>query len=122
MHHGPELINTDPALLKHIVINLISNAIKFSNENSTIEIKSINTDESWFLHIQDQGIGISESDQRNLYERFFRGNNASHIQGTGLGLHIVAKYVQLMKGEIVCHSMVDKGSEFVVSFPNKIVH
>ena len=122
VHHGPELINTDPALLKHIVINLISNAIKFSNENSTIEIKSINTDESWFLHIQDQGIGISESDQRNLYERFFRGNNASHIQGTGLGLHIVAKYVQLMKGEIVCHSMVDKGSEFVVSFPNKIVH
>lgn len=122
VHHGPELINTDPALLKHIVINLISNAIKFSNENSTIEIKSINTDESWFLHIQDQGIGISESDQRNLYERFFRGNNASHIQGTGLGLHIVAKYVQLMKGEIVCHSMVDKGSEFVVCFPNKIVH
>lgn len=121
-HQGPEMIHTDPALLKHIVINLISNAIKFSNEDSTIEVKSFNNDETWSLHIKDEGIGISESDQKNLYERFFRGHNASHIQGTGLGLHIVAKYVQLMKGEVVCHSVVDKGSEFVVSFQHKIVH
>jgi signal transduction histidine kinase len=71
------------------------------------------------LSVKDYGIGISASDQKHLMNRFFRGANAVNIQGTGLGLHIVAKYAELMNGEVVCHSELDKGSEFIITFHTK---
>jgi signal transduction histidine kinase len=71
------------------------------------------------LKVKDSGIGISKEDQEHLFERFFRANNAMNIQGTGLGLHIVSKYAELMNGKITCNSDIDQGTEFTVIFKNK---
>ena len=79
-------------------MNLISNASKFSPEDGAIEIKTINHDQQLTLSVKDHGMGISKEDQKHLMERFFRGSNAGNIQGTGLGLHIVSKYAELMNG------------------------
>ena len=66
--------------------------------------------------IKDEGIGIPEEDQPNLYQTFFRANNATHIQGTGLGLHIVKRYLDLMGGTIQFSSILNKGTSFVLRF------
>lgn len=115
-HSGAETILLDPNLLKHIVMNLISNAKKFSQEGSVIEITSGLTADEFTLSVKDSGIGISEQDQQHLFSRFFRGSNAVNIQGTGLGLHIVTKYAEMMKGTITCHSKLNVGTEFVLRF------
>jgi signal transduction histidine kinase len=59
-------------------------------------------------------IGIPPEDQQYLFQRFFRAGNASYIQGTGLGLHIIGKYVELMQGEISCESTLGKGTVFTI--------
>lgn len=115
-HTGDKTILLDPSLLKHIVQNLLSNAIKFSPEHDTITVRTTVTDGQFICSIKDNGIGISKEDQQHLFERFFRGNNVSDIQGTGLGLHIVSKYAELMNGSIHCQSEENKGTEFIVTF------
>lgn len=115
-HSGAEEIFLDASLLKHIVLNLVSNAMKFSPENSQIEIRSAIQGNEMELSVTDQGIGISKADQEHLFERFYRGSNAGNIQGTGLGLHIVAKYAEMMNGNIVCHSEADEGTKMIVRF------
>ncbi len=118
-HTGALSIILDPGLLKHIVMNLMSNAIKFSPENSTIQIKSVQKKNELLLSIKDEGLGISKEDQKHLFERFFRGANVTAIQGTGLGLHIVTKYAELMNGTIECKSEVGEGTEFILKFKTK---
>lgn len=118
-HEGSTDVFLDASLLKHIVMNLVSNASKFSAEASLIEIKTINQNDKVVLSVKDHGIGISKEDQKHLTERFFRGSNASNIQGTGLGLHIVAKYAELMNGGLECNSELEKGTEIIVSFKTK---
>jgi PAS domain S-box-containing protein len=113
---GMEQVFLDPSLLKHIVLNLLSNAIKFSPENADIELQSQVTADQLLLSVKDQGIGISEENQAHLFERFYRGSNVSNIQGTGLGLHIVAKYAELMNGKISCESEIEKGTTMTVIF------
>jgi signal transduction histidine kinase len=71
------------------------------------------------LSIEDKGIGISEEDQQHLFERFFRAKNAINIQGTGLGLHIISKYLELMGGYIEIKSALNKGSVFTIYIPFK---
>lgn len=115
-HHGGEIVMMDTAILKHIVMNLLSNATKFSPEDSVIRIKSETIKDRLLLSIRDQGIGIPKEDQKHLFERFHRGSNVTNIQGTGLGLHIVAKYTELLKGKIKCKSELEKGTEFVLQF------
>nr|WP_294903436.1 PAS domain-containing sensor histidine kinase [uncultured Lacibacter sp.] len=116
VHEGDTKVELDPGMFKHISLNLLTNAIKFSPEESEINIRTSVTDEGIELKISDSGIGISKEDQEHLFERFFRAANAINIQGTGLGLHIVAKYAELMNGTISCKSETDKGTEFTVSF------
>jgi PAS domain S-box-containing protein len=118
-HRGEPIVSLDLSLLKHIVMNLVSNASKFSPEKSSIEIKSTYYDHSISLSVKDHGIGISKQDQKHLMERFFRGANAGSIQGTGLGLHIVSKYAELMDGTVDCKSELDKGTEFIITFTLK---
>lgn len=115
-HTGEELVVMDSSLLKHIILNLLSNAIKFSPVNATIKIISESNDGRLLLSVKDEGIGISIEDQTHLFERFFRGTNTNTIQGTGLGLHIVAKYAELLNGTIVCESQLEKGTEMKLSF------
>jgi signal transduction histidine kinase len=117
MHTGTEMIYLDTTMLKHIVLNLVSNAIKFSPENKAIEISTINNDNNILtLSVKDNGMGISKEDQEHLFERFFRGANVTNIQGTGLGLHIVAKYAELMNGTIAAKSELGEGTEFTINF------
>ncbi len=115
---GEEMIHTDKRLLRNILTNLLSNAMKFSPENSVIVIRVENKNENATISVKDSGIGISKSDQQNLFERFFRARNAANIQGTGLGLHIISKYIELLGGKITLQSEIGKGSIFTISIPN----
>lgn len=115
-HEGYEEAVMDKSLLKHIVMNLVSNASKFSPEGSPVEIKTTGKDNYIVLSVKDYGIGISKEDQKRLMERFFRGANAGNIQGTGLGLHIVSKYAELMDGTVEYKSELEKGTEFIITF------
>lgn len=119
-HSGKPLTYLDSNLLKHVLVNLISNAIKFSPENAAISIQTNINDEYTHIQINDQGIGIPKADQIHLFERFFRASNVTNIQGTGLGLHIVGRYVELLKGEINYTSELEKGSTFTIKLPNQI--
>ena len=117
-HNGSETAFNDVSLLKHIVINLVSNAIKFSPENTEIQVITEAGKDILTLKIKDHGIGIGSEDKEHLFERFFRGSNVTNIQGTGLGLHIVAKYAELMNGTIECNSELEKGTEFILHLKN----
>jgi PAS domain S-box-containing protein len=115
-HEGEETVVLDISLYKHILLNLMSNAIKFSPDGSVIVIRTHAGNGHIELRVSDSGIGISKEDQQHLMERFFRGANAINIQGTGLGLHIVSKYAELMHGRIQCESELEKGTTFTVNF------
>jgi PAS domain S-box-containing protein len=114
---GIENALLDKKLLKNILFNLISNAIKFSPEGGEIEINGQVNETSVKISVKDNGIGISKEDQKHLFERFFRGHNAIHIQGTGLGLSIVSKYVELMNGSLDFTSAENKGTAFTIIIP-----
>lgn len=116
-HTGNETAFIDKKLIKNVFFNLISNAIKFSPENSLIEVFSQAQNSSVKISVKDNGIGISKEDQEHLFERFFRGRNASNIQGTGLGLNIVAKYAELMNATLDFESIENKGTTFTIIIP-----
>lgn len=107
----------DRQLLRNVMFNLLSNAIKFSPEGADIDVKIEAGEEEVVIAVRDQGIGISEADMKNLFERFFRGANAVAIPGTGLGLNIVTKYLELMNGTIRCSSRLDEGTTFYITLP-----
>ena len=118
-YQGNETALLDKKLLKNILFNLISNAIKFSFDNSEIKISSNNQPSELTLSVNDQGIGISAEDQKHLFERFFRAHNATNIQGTGLGLNIVSRYIELMKGTIEFNSTENQGTTFTIHLPQQ---
>jgi len=107
----------DQTLLRNCVINLISNAIKYSGENTFIEFNSEITAYELIIAVKDNGIGIPDSDQKHLFEAFFRAHNTGNIPGTGLGLNIVTRYASLMQGRIEFKSKVNLGTSFTISFP-----
>jgi PAS domain S-box-containing protein len=116
---GLLLIMSDKNLLRNILFNLISNAIKFSDESKTIFLTAA-TEDSWIrISIADEGIGISEEDQEHLFSSFFRGKNVVNIQGTGLGLHIVKRYIELLGGDISLESELGMGTRVTVLIPIK---
>jgi PAS domain S-box-containing protein len=117
IHNGSETVLVDKKILKNVLFNLISNAIKFSPENGSIEINSQVSGYSFRISVKDHGIGISKEDQKHLFERFFRGHNATHIQGTGLGLNIVARYAELMNGSVSFESEENNGTTFTIIIP-----
>ncbi len=114
-HTGDEIVFLDPSLLRNVITNLLSNAIKFSAEGSIIDITSSVLPDRITLVVEDNGIGISTDDQVHLFERFFRGTNVTNIQGTGLGLHIVSKYIEIMEGAIEFESELEKGTKFIIT-------
>ncbi|MEO5944348.1 MAG: PAS domain-containing sensor histidine kinase [Ferruginibacter sp.] len=115
VHTGDENIFSDPSLLRNIMTNLLSNAIKFSPEVSTIEITSKVRTNEIKLTVKDSGMGIPQKDQEYLFGRFFRAANVINIQGTGLGLHIVSKYVEILEGKIEFESVLEKGTTFMLT-------
>jgi PAS domain S-box-containing protein len=117
VHQGQDIVHFDRKLLRNILFNLVSNAIKFSDENSAIDVfTSVNPTETT-LKVSDHGVGITKQDQVHLFERFFRGRNVTHIQGTGLGLNIVARYVEMLNGNIKFESEENVGTTFTITLP-----
>lgn len=108
---------SDPHLLNNILINLLSNAAKYSHEAQPITLRLRRVDNDYEFAVEDRGIGIPPEEQEKLFQRFFRAKNAANLQGTGLGLTIVKRYVDLLKGSIHFKSEENKGSTFVVRFP-----
>ena len=117
-YEGEEKVYADKKLLRNILINLISNAAKFSQEDSPITISVNSNTEKSEITVADKGIGISKQDQERLFTMFYRASNVTNIQGTGLGLHIVKRYVDLMNGTVNLQSTLGKGTSITITFPN----
>lgn len=113
-----EGFKSDSRILRNILLNLISNASKYS-EAGTITMRAVSKAKFIEISIEDQGIGIPESDKKHMFDRFFRASNAGNIQGTGLGLNIVKRYVDLLKGSIWFTSEHKKGTKFFISIPRQ---
>jgi len=107
----------DHQILRHILTNLLSNAIKYSPDDSTVTLMLTCQSETVYLQVQDQGIGIPNTDQTHLFTAFHRASNVGKIPGTGLGLNIVKTMVDLHGGTISVHSKEGEGSTFTVGLP-----
>jgi PAS domain S-box-containing protein len=111
------LLFQDKEMFRNVLINLIFNAIKYSPETSPVEIKIHKNTLNLTVEIKDHGIGIPLGDQKHLFERFFRAGNVTNVQGTGLGLNIVKRYLDLLNGSIEFESVENQGTTFVVTLP-----
>jgi|GEM_PF-1208176 len=109
-------VHMDKNILRHIVNNLISNAIKYTPEHKNIFVVAGVANDKIDISIRDEGMGIPQEDQKNMFRRFFRAKNVTNLQGTGLGLNIVKKYVLLMDGHISFESKENVGTIFRVTF------
>lgn len=107
----------DKNLIKNCIVNLITNAIKYSGDTAVIGFATCVNNNSCTIEVRDNGIGIPEEDQKHLFGAFFRANNTANIPGTGLGLNIVARHVELMDGTITFKSDTQNGTTFTLSFP-----
>ncbi|GAB2515657.1 sensor histidine kinase [Spirosoma aerophilum] len=112
-----ERVWLDPSLLRKVLVNLLTNASKYSDENSEISVQCDCADRGIHVSVADHGIGISAEDQEHLFERFFRAQNAINKPGTGLGLHIVARYIELMGGTVDLRSELNKGTTVTLLLP-----
>lgn len=114
-HTGQPGIYFDAKILQNILLNLLSNAIKYSEQD--ISVSTLVSDGIMTLTVTDKGIGIPEHGQEKLFRQFFRATNVNNIQGTGLGLYIVKRYLDLVGGSIDFSSKENEGTTFVVHFP-----
>jgi signal transduction histidine kinase len=109
----------DEKALWHIFTNLLSNAIKYSSPGSVIDFRVICQEDAAIFQVKDQGIGILSEDQQYLFESFHRGRNVGNVPGTGVGLSIVKRFVDLHKGRIMIKSTLGVGTTFTVTLPLK---
>ncbi len=114
-----ELVSTDRFIVQNVLTNLVSNAIKYSGIEGQITIDVTSENGLLDIRVKDNGIGISKADQEQLFNRFYRASNAGNVQGTGLGLHIVKRYIALLNGELIFESELGKGSVFGISLDLK---
>lgn len=114
---GNHSCSTDKRLLKNILLNLVSNAIKFSPPGSVIELILQDTPTGKSIAVQDHGMGIPPEDLPHLFTNFSRASNVTQIQGTGLGLTLVKRYVELIKGTVNLKSELGKGTLVTVEIP-----
>jgi signal transduction histidine kinase len=118
-HTGSNIIICDPDLMKKITLNLLSNALKYSHDKGKVNIDTEVLNNQLSISVKDQGIGIPLAEQDKLFNRFFRADNVANIEGTGLGLNIVKKYVELLNGKITFTSIPGKETTFTVKLPLK---
>jgi two-component system sensor kinase FixL len=114
------VIFLDHKILKNILLNLFSNAIKYSEQDKSIYFEFFMDDKMLHFSIRDEGIGIPAEEHEYLFTRFFRAHNVENIQGTGLGLNIVKRYLELMEGIIQFESTLGVGTRFQISLPRKL--
>ncbi|WP_430965605.1 PAS domain-containing sensor histidine kinase [Spongiimicrobium sp. 2-473A-2-J] len=111
------VITCDEKILELILSNLVHNAIKYSSEDTVIDIQIRQKGNNLIMKIIDQGMGIPESDQKFIFNRYFRAKNALLSQGTGIGLNIVKQHIENLGGCITFNSQENKGSTFTVEIP-----
>ena len=116
-HDGDATVFSDENILRNCLINILSNAVKYSGDNAAISIISRLTSQNLKIVIADNGIGIAEQDLKHISERFFRGKNATHIAGTGLGLNIVQKYMDELNGSFQIESKENVGTTVTLTLP-----
>jgi len=114
-YKGPNRVVVDERIVRNVIINLLSNAIKYSEKG--IHLSATVSPQIAVISIKDEGIGIPKGDQSHLFEKFYRGHNVTNIQGTGLGLNIVKRYLDLVGATITFNSREGAGTIFTVSFP-----
>jgi PAS domain S-box-containing protein len=113
----PEELLIDRKLLREIAGNFISNAIKYSDEGTSVGLTADYADGNLRISVRDAGVGISKDDQEKLFEYFYRAKATENIEGSGLGLAIARQAVELLNGKIDVKSEPGKGSVFTVEFP-----
>ncbi len=111
------IIKTDEKLLRLIIGNLLNNALKYSNTDTEVIIKISESDEDVIISVIDEGIGISEEDQKKIFDVFYRGTNVGNISGTGLGMVVILESLKLISGKLNLKSEINKGSVFSVTIP-----
>ncbi len=118
---NPEFIS-DPIIVKNIASNLLSNAIKYTHSEGEIHIDASCTNNILTISFTDNGLGIPEKDQHKLFEQFYRADNVANIEGSGLGLNIVKRYLDIVEGTIEFTSQPNIQTCFTVSIPEKAKH
>lgn len=114
---GPEVVFMDEDLLHHVLSNLLTNAYKYSPNNTAVELIIRGTNRHWSLVVKDHGIGIPNPDKAQIFSAFYRGTNVGKIKGTGVGLYILKKCVEICQGSIRITNNVAGGTVFLIRFP-----
>jgi signal transduction histidine kinase len=112
------MIDADERKVKQVLLNLLSNALKFTPEGGRIDVRAAARDDAVEISVTDTGVGIAPEDQATVFEEFRQvGSAAKKVEGTGLGLAISRKFIELHGGRIWVESQVDKGSTFAFTLP-----
>ena len=115
--NGTGLAGVDEMLMRHVLVNLLTNAVKFSRPGDEVLFETSATEGEVVFHVQDRGIGIPEADRAKIFEPFYRSRNVAHIPGTGLGLVIVKRCVERHGGTLEIESREEQGTRFTVRVP-----
>lgn len=120
------LFHSDEKLLKLILSNIISNAIKYSNKDTKVEINLTTQYENSIIkfvqfEIKDYGIGIPETDREKIFDLFHRSSNVGNVTGTGIGMSVVKQSLNILNGSIDFESELNIGTTFIIKIPNNIV-
>ena len=113
----PGPVRLDGSLLRKILVNLLSNALKYSPPDAVVTVRATCQGSELMIRVQDPGVGISTEDQTHLFRQFFRARNVATTPGTGLGLYIVNRYLELMGGTIAVESELGRGTTITVRLP-----
>lgn len=116
----PVKINSNAEMLSHLWINLIENAIKYSDNNSHITIECHERDDNIQFQISDAGNGMDDNTLKHIFDKFYQGDQSHAERGNGLGLSIVKRIVELGKGDIAVESKIGQGTTFTVTLPKSV--
>jgi len=111
------IVHQDKQFIRNIFLNLVSNSLKYSPEGRPVKVSISTLGDRFNVKVIDHGVGIPEDEHKHLFDLFFRARNATNIEGTGLGLPIVKKFIDLMQGDIAVESQVDEGTTFSITLP-----
>jgi len=117
LYRLPATIKADPSALDQILTNLLSNAVKYSPDSPDIHVRAYGEGDQVIIQVRDSGVGIDESDLPKMFGRFFRARTATGIEGTGIGLNLIKKLVELHGGTISVHSKQGEGTTFTITLP-----
>ncbi|ENJ9654730.1 PAS domain S-box protein [Clostridium botulinum] len=114
-----KIIAVDPDKIERIILNLLSNSIKFTNPEGNIFVNIIDSEEYVYIHVKDTGVGMPSDKLESIFERFFQIDKTlkKNKEGTGIGLHLVKSFVEMHKGKVTIKSELGKGTEFIIKLP-----